>query len=74
MSSITFRIATGRGAREPHAGELCRYITRPAISEKRLSISPQGTAVPAQDAVVAVPIGIASVRSRSSNRPVGTAS
>ena len=30
---------------------LCRYIARPAISEKRLSISPQGTASPAQDAV-----------------------
>jgi len=30
---------------------LCRYIARPAISEKRLSLSPQGTALPAQDAV-----------------------
>jgi len=30
---------------------LCRYIACPAISEKRLSISPQGTALPAQDAV-----------------------
>ena len=31
---------------------LCRYIARPAISEKRLSISPQGQgALPAQDAV-----------------------
>jgi len=30
---------------------LCRYIARPAISEKRLSISPQGTALPAEDAV-----------------------
>lgn len=80
MSSITYRIATGRDAGrkvvtlhtlpndadslegEPgkvggfslHAGvaaeaheskkleKLCRYIARPAISEKRLSISPQG--------------------------------
>jgi len=30
---------------------LCRYIARPAISEKRWSISPQGTALPAEDAV-----------------------
>jgi len=30
---------------------LCRYIARPAISEKRLSLSPQGTALHAQDAV-----------------------
>jgi len=30
---------------------LCRYIARPAISEKRLSLSPHGTALPAQDAV-----------------------
>jgi len=30
---------------------LCRYIARAAISEKRLSLSPQGTALPAQDAV-----------------------
>ena len=30
---------------------ICRYIARPAISEKRLSISPQGTALPAEDAV-----------------------
>jgi hypothetical protein len=33
-------------AAEAHEGHklerLCRYITRPAISEKRLSISPQG--------------------------------
>ncbi|WP_455423907.1 ISCR element clade Ia family transposase [Aquilutibacter rugosus] len=80
MSSITYRIATGRDAGRKvitlqtlpgdagsleadagrvggfslHAGvaaevheshkleKLCRYITRPAISEKRLSISPQG--------------------------------
>ncbi|WP_298435911.1 transposase [Ottowia sp.] len=80
MSSITYRIATGRdagrkvvtlqtlpgdaGSLEGEAGKvggfslhagvaaeaheshklekLCRYITRPAISEKRLSISPQG--------------------------------
>jgi len=80
MSSITYRIATGRDAGRKvvtlktlpgdagsldgdagkvggfslHAGvaaeaheshkleKLCRYITRPAISEQRLSISPQG--------------------------------
>lgn len=80
MSSITYRIATGKyagrkvvtlqtlpgdeGSLEGGAGQvggfslhagvaaeahesekletLCRYITRPAISEKRLSISPQG--------------------------------
>ena len=80
MSSITYRIATGKhagrkvatlqvlpddaGALERAAGKvggfslhagvaaqahesqklerLCRYITRPAISDKRLSISPQG--------------------------------
>jgi len=80
MSSITYRIATGKNAGRKvvtlqtllgddgpqeggagqvggfslHAGvaaeaheshkleKLCRYITRPAISEKRLSISPQG--------------------------------
>jgi hypothetical protein len=80
MSSITYRIATGKHASRKvvtlqtlpgeagsiggeagqvggfslHAGvaaeahesekleRLCRYITRPAISEKRLSISPQG--------------------------------
>jgi len=40
---------------EAHEGQklerLCQYIARPAISEKRLSISPQGTALPAQDAV-----------------------
>ncbi|WP_249351827.1 transposase [Pseudomonas asiatica] len=80
MSSITYRIATGRDAGRKvvtlqtlpgdagslegdagkvggfslHAGvaaeaheshkleKLCRYITRPAVSEKRLSISPQG--------------------------------
>nr|WP_252361447.1 transposase [Pseudomonas asiatica] len=80
MSSITYRIATGRdagckvvtlqtlpgdaGSLEGEAGKvggfslhagvaaeaheshklekLCRYITRPAISEQRLSISPQG--------------------------------
>ena len=80
MSSITYRIATGRdagckvvtlqtlpgdagslegdagkvGGFSLHAGvageahesqkleKLCRYITRPAISEQRLSISPQG--------------------------------
>jgi len=30
---------------------LSRHIARPAISEKRLSISPQGTALPAEDAV-----------------------
>ena len=80
MSSITYRIATGKhagrkvvtlqtlpGDADPpeggagqvggfslHAGvaaeaheshkleKLCRYITRPAISEKRLSLSPQG--------------------------------
>jgi len=42
-------------AADAHEGQklerLCRYIARPAISEKRLSISPQGTALPAQDAV-----------------------
>ncbi|WP_193679009.1 transposase, partial [Pseudomonas aeruginosa] len=80
MSSMTYRIATGRDAGRKvvtlqtlpgdagslegdagkvggfslHAGvaaeaheshkleKLCRYITRPAISEQRLSISPQG--------------------------------
>jgi hypothetical protein len=42
-------------AAEAHEGQklerLCRYIARPAISEKRLSLSPQGTALPTQDAV-----------------------
>ena len=77
MSSITYRIATGKqagrkvttlqafpgeveedagkyGGFSLHAGvaaeanesrkleKLCRYITRPAISEKRLSLTPQG--------------------------------
>ena len=89
MSSITYRIATGKnagrtvitlqtlpvdaGPRQGGAGQvggfslhagvaaeaherhklekLCRYITRPAISEKRLSMSPQGTALSAQDPV-----------------------
>jgi hypothetical protein len=32
----------GASARKPEARTLCRYITRPAISEKRLLISPLG--------------------------------
>jgi len=89
MSSITYRIATGKhagrkiatlqtipadnGSSEGDAGKvggfslhagaaaeaheshklerLCRSMVRPAISEKRLSLSPQGTALPTQDAV-----------------------
>ena len=39
-------------AHESHKLErLCRSMVRPAISEKRLSLSPQGTALPTQDAV-----------------------
>lgn len=39
-------------AQDSHKLErLCRSMARPAISEKRLSLSPQGTALSAQDAV-----------------------
>jgi hypothetical protein len=114
MSSITYRIATGKSAGRKvvtlqtlpgddgpleggagkvggfslHAGvaaeahecqkleRLCRYIARPAISEKRLSISAQGTAVrtqdPVEDRASAASEGAASTASVAAQRPSGT--
>jgi hypothetical protein len=67
---------TGEAHESQKLERLCRYIARPAISEKRLSISAQGTAVRTQDAVEdrasAASEGAASTASVAAQRPSGT--